>query len=340
MTCTLFQQPANSRPLRKVVVIGLAVFCGWSWASVPSSAQPQVAASDSLNAAGPIQLRNLPLDEVALEALKRAVTARDYVKAEALLGDALKKEPTSSRLLASLGKIFFLDGKYDRSATALKEAEDHGSLDEAGRFTLAMADVVLGHYSEAKPELEALVRQYPRTARYHYWLSRIDYSEFHYTSAISEAKEALQLDAKFTRAHEQLGLCYEALEQNDLAIQSFMNAVTLNHSAKHPSPQPPLSLGALLFKLNRLQEAETYFREALLYDPRFSRAYFQLGMVLEKEGKDSEAIQQLRRAVSLDSSYAEAHYVLGRVLERSGLEDEARSEFASFEKMKKAEPSK
>ena len=327
-------------PLRKAAVIGLAAFCSGSWASMRSSAQPQVAASDSLNTTGPIQLRNLPIDEATLDALNGAVTARDYVKAEALLGEALKKDPTSIRLLASLGRIFFLDGKYDRSVTVLEEAEGRGPLDEGERFTLAMADVVLGHYGKAGPQLEALVRLYPRTALYHYWLSRIDYSEFHFTPAVLEAKQALQLNAGFTRAHEHLGLCYEALEQNDLAIQSFMNAVRLNQSARNPSPQPPLSLGGLLFKLSRLHEAESYFREALNYDPRSSRAYFQLGIVLEREGKDSEAIQQLQQAVSLDPSYAEAHYVLARVLERNGREGEARSEFASFEKMKRAEQRK
>jgi len=305
-----------------------------------SSPQGQIAVPATLDQAKSIPFSNLPLGPSDLETLKNAVIARDYARAEELLGEAIKKDPRSNPLLASLGRIFFLDGKYDRSAAELKAADNNGQLAEAERFTLAMAEVVLRRYGEAQIEMESLVQQYPQDSLYHYWLSRVHYAQFHLEAAIAEAKHAIQLDPGFTRGHEHLGLCYEASGENGLAIQSFTEAVRLNQSAKKPSPLPLIDLGALLYKLNRLTEAKTDFRQALNYEPRSSQAHFQLGVLLEKEGEESEAIQQLKQAVSLDPSYAEAHYVLGRALERMGNEDEARAEFASFEKLKKAEPKK
>ena len=203
-----------------------------------------------------------------------------------------------------------------------------------------MADVILRRYAAAQLEVAGIVRENPRNPLYHYWLSRVHYAQFHLEAAVSEAHKAIQLDAGFTRGHEQLGLCYEASGQNDLAIQSYRVAVQLNQSARKPAARPLVDLGALLYKLNRLPEAEADFRQALNYEPRFSQAHFQLGILLEKEGKVPEATEHFRQAVAFDPSSPDAHFALGRALERTGHQDEARAEFAAFEKLKQAEPAK
>ena len=63
----------------------------------------------------------------------------------------------------------------------------------------------------------------------------------------------------FTRAHDNLGLCYEALNQADEAIAHYHEAVRLNRVDKTPSAWPPLNLGILLRTRRELEEAETLF---------------------------------------------------------------------------------
>ena len=328
------------RPFPQIPTRALVTLYCWLSLLPGTSVRAQVTAPASLDQAESSYLPNLPLDLSELDTLKREVRTRNYAGAEGLLGDALKKNPTSKQLLAFLGRVFFLDGRYDRSIAEFKDAEKHGELDEGERFTLSMAEVVLRHYSDAQSEMESLIQKYPREPLYHYWLSRVHYAQFHLASAISEAKEAIQMDPRFTRGYDQLGLCYEASGQNDLAMQSFKEAVRLNQSAKKPSASPLIDRGTLLYKLNRVSEAESDFREALTYEPGSSQAHFQLGIALEKEGQESDAIQQLREAVSLDPSNAEMHYVLGKALARTGHAPEARAEFTSFERLKNAEPGK
>jgi tetratricopeptide (TPR) repeat protein len=119
-------------------------------------------------------------------------------------------------------------------------------------------------------------------------------------------------------------------------MESYNHAITLNRQAQPPSPWPPLDFGALLVKLDRLDEAHTYLNEALRYDARFPQAHYQLGLLLDKQGKQQGAIQELQTAASLNPSYAEPHYALGRIYTHLGNPREAKEEFARFDKIKQA----
>src|SRR5207253_2081618 len=79
------------------------------------------------------------------------------------------------------------------------------------RFTLAMAYVVLGRPDWARPELAALSAADPGNPLYPYWLARLDYDQEHYAEAVAGFRRALALDPAYARAHDNLGLSYEAL---------------------------------------------------------------------------------------------------------------------------------
>jgi tetratricopeptide (TPR) repeat protein len=278
----------------------------------------------------------LPLGLAARAKLQDAVKRHHYVEAEQILIDALRQNPKSPRLLTFLGGIYFLYGDYAQSVVALKKAERLSPLGNGDRFTLAMAYVILKHSDMAQPELERLTRADPEKALYFYWLSRVHYDQKHYAEGVANARKALQLDPEFTRAQDDLGLCYEALGKYQEAIAAYNQALTLNRRAQPPSPWPPLDFGALLVKLNRLDEAHVYLEEALRYDERFPQGHYELGLLLDKQGKQKDAIRELRIAASLTPSYAEPHYALGRIYTQIGNLPEAQREFAQFDKIKRA----
>jgi tetratricopeptide (TPR) repeat protein len=282
-------------------------------------------------------LQALPLDSAVRAKLQEAVKGRHYVEAEQILIDALKQNPKSPQLLSFLGGIYFLYGDYAQSVVAMKKAERLSPLGNGDRFTLAMAYVILNHSDWAQPELERLTQADPRKALYFYWLSRVHYQQKHYAEGVANARKAIQLDPKFTRAHDDLGLCYEALGKYAEAIESYNQALTLNRKARPPSPWPPLDFGALLVKLNRFDDARAYLDEALRYDGRFPQAHYEMGVLLDKQGKQKEAIQELYVAASLNPSYAEPHYALGRIYTQLGDLREAQKEFAQFDKIKQAQ---
>jgi tetratricopeptide (TPR) repeat protein len=283
----------------------------------------------------PRLVRDLPVSSEVRSALQKALDARDFAGAETILVKEIDRNPKSAQLLTLAGGVFFLDGKHLNCAIALKKADVLTPLDDGSRFTLAMAYITLNHRGWARPELQKLAEAEPRNPTYPYWLGRIDYDGMQFKEAEAHFQKTLNLDAGFMRAYDNLGLTYEALGQYDDAERVYKQAVVLNRQAKQPSPWPALNLGALLFKLGQLGEAEFYLEESLRYDPRFPKAHYQMGLLLEKEKKDQEATRELSLAIKNDPTYAEPHYALGRIYQRTGNRQAADGEFQVFQKLKR-----
>jgi tetratricopeptide (TPR) repeat protein len=267
-------------------------------------------------------------------AIERAITARDWPRAERLLVDAIERQPRSTALLKTLASVFLMDRKPLNAAIALKKAEAIEPLDTHARFQLVLAYVAMARGDWARPELERLAVAQPASALFPYWLGRLDYDAGQYASAMRRFEAAIALDATFVRAYDNLGLCLEALNQPEQAIERYRDAVRLNRQSGEPSPWPLLNLGILLRTRGAADEAEKLFREALTADPGFARAHYQLGVVLEDAGRTDEAVQSLERAAQADATYPEPHYALSRLYRRLGRADRAESELRLFQQLK------
>jgi tetratricopeptide (TPR) repeat protein len=176
---------------------------------------------------------------------------------------------------------------------------------------------------------------------YPYWLGRLDYDDGHYVAAIERLRAVVARQPSFVRAHDNLGLCYEALHQQDEALVEYREAVRLNRLDESPSPWPPLNLGILLRSRGELQEAEELLRAALGYDENFAPAHYQLGKLLEQTDRVDDAVAALNRAVAADPAFADPHYALARIYRRQGKQAEADAALAAFERLhdgKKEQP--
>ncbi len=281
-----------------------------------------------------------PLSAPLRDKLGSAIRIKDWKTAEKVLIAEIERTPDARDLLLLAAGIFFLDGEYLNCAIAFKKAEKIAPLDEANRFTLAMAYVVLKRPDWARPELERLVRLNARNAMYPYWLGRLDYDARLYESAVGRYRQALSIDPDFLRAHDGLGLCFDMMGRLEEAVQSYTRASELNRQKPPGSPWPPLNLGILLMKLGRLEEAERLFRESARYDPMFADARHQLGVALEKQGKLREALPPLEEAIALRPDAFAPHLALARIYRALGNESRAAREFAEFRRLKDLEHSR
>jgi tetratricopeptide (TPR) repeat protein len=267
--------------------------------------------------------------------IAQALRTGAYERAETLLLKAVEDRPGSADLLRLLGGVFFVRGRALNAAVAFKKAEAIEPLDERSRFTLAMSYVALGRRDWARPELQKLASTAPRNALYPYWTSRLDYDDGRYATAVQGFQAALALDSGFAKDHDNLGLSHEALGSFDEAIRSYQEAVRLNREQGTRWPWPALNLGLLLSRLDRGDEAEPLFREALREDPRFPQGHYQLGVLLERSGRLAEATASLEEAARLDPTYPEPRYALARVYRRLGEVDRADRALAEFQRLKK-----
>lgn len=281
-----------------------------------------------------------PLNPVLRVHLEQAIQAKDYLKAEQILVREIDRNPHSAELLKLIAAVFFLDGKYLNVAIALKKAENISTLDDQSRFTLAMSYVVLNHGGWAQPELERLHGKDPDNVLYLYWLGRLDYSSEHLPEAAAKLEQVVALKPDFIKAHDNLGLCYEALGRFDDAVKSYERAVELNRNANPGSPWPPMNLGTLLLKIERVDEAERYLGESLRVNSHFAPAHYELGVVFERKGRNADAVRELEEAAALDAGYAQPHYALGRIYRKNGNTLKAEAEFSVFERLKRERPEK
>ncbi len=277
----------------------------------------------------------IPLTPAQREEFEAAMKARDYVRAEKILVEAHEANPDSAALLRLAGGVFFLDGNYMNAAIAFKKADKIEPLDPPNRFTLAMAFIALGRRDWARIELVRLIEADPKSTIYLYWLARLDYDDQKFAAAVEKLERVVAATPEFMRAHDNLGLCLEALGRYKEAEAAYERAVELNRKKKPSSPWPPLNLGIMLSKLGRRAEAEVYLREALEYKPDFAQAHYRLGVILEKRGKADEAIEEFRQAAALDPDYTEPVYAMARLYRRTGDMKQARKALKEFQRRKR-----
>lgn len=73
-------------------------------------------------------------------------------------------------------------------------------------------------------------------------------------------------------------------------------------------------LGDALFHSNRMTEAESYLRKALMAEPAHANAHSTLGIMRLRQNRDGEALKELEQAVANEGVKPIAHYYYARTL--------------------------
>jgi protein O-GlcNAc transferase len=140
-----------------------------------------------------------------------------------------------------------------------------------------------------------------------------------YDSAIKYIKKAIELDAGFAEAYNNLGnvirdkgLIDEAKTYYQKALQIDPNfAIAYNN------------LGNIYTEEKLSDQAMSSLRKALEINPHFAEAYNNLGRLLTEKGEHNEAISCYQKALQINPDSAEAYNNLGRLLAEKGEHDEA-----------------
>jgi len=151
-----------------------------------------------------------------------------------------------------------------------------------------------------------------------YYLGRNYYELNRFEAAITAFENALPVDQKRWRVHNDMALALEALGRAAEAEQHFRSAVAENHGENRPDQNPRIDLGAFLFKQGRAQEALAELEQAVKESPGSARARFELGRAMFSGQRLGQAIQHLEQAVRIDPAHSAAHLLLGKLYYRIG----------------------
>jgi len=290
------------------------------------------------------RIENAPLSAEQRQAISASLAAKDFARIEAILAGIQPADAGSvkdglspaaaAELQALLGALDFLGGRMTQAIQAFARSDSLRPLNEADRFTLAMALVSLGDVSDARAQLSKLDQAHPDQPMYLYWLARLDYDQRLYEAAVEKLKKVVRLDPTSVRGYDNLGLSYDMMGLTDEAETAFATAVGLNRKQTQPSPWPPDNQGYLLLRVQKFQAAEESLRESLKYDPKFALAHYHLGRVLENLQRDEAAIEEYQSAAELDSKSTEPLYSLSLLYRRLGRTAESDSALAEYRRRK------
>ena len=152
------------------------------------------------------------------------------------------------------------------------------------------------------------------------WLDRATraLTEGRFDDAEAACRRGLDTAGDTAHLHHVLGLAQHGQGRLDDALRSLERAVALGGTAGQFN-----DLGNILQLCGRMEEATAQYRQALLRDPGFVDAHYNLGKASEELERMDDAVGHYSRAVDCGPTYFDAHYNLGCCLKSLGRLDDA-----------------
>jgi tetratricopeptide (TPR) repeat protein len=231
-------------------------------------------------------------------------------------------------------ELDFNEHKYDAAYRNAAESIRISPRDARMHELLGLILVVRHAYLNALPELETAAKQAPQNTEIQYFYGRDLYSTGHYHKALTRFLICSNLESKNVRVLENLGLCYEALQEFTKATEAYRRAIRIVSARPSLSDAEPYAFyGSLLVECKKNGEALAILKKALSIDSMSFRANYELGSIYLSEGDFHNAEQFLSSALNLDPQFAQTYYLMGRVYMKEHRFDDAKRFFAVFQRL-------
>ncbi len=227
-----------------------------------------------------------------IEAAETAMRTRDYATAETLLKKSISANPASYRAWFDMGFVYTQTNRPDDAISAY------------GNSVALKADVF-----ESNLNLGILLARQGKKD-----------DAVKYLRTATQLKPSAKPDEGLARAWLSLALALESSDPQQ-ALAAFSEALKLNPK----NPEAHLSIGAMLERQGKLEDAAREYQAASNLDAKSTDAITGLANVYSKQKKlpEAEAEAQLRKLLAIDPGNEDAKVQLGRVLAAEGKTDEA-----------------
>jgi len=272
----------------------------------------------------------------ALEQARNAYESRRYAVSVSEFRRALHACPDSRIVLLPLAQAELMAQQLEASHDTLEKllARDPRNADALK----LQGDVLylLGREAEAVSVLNRALEVNPRHTASRYTLARVHYQQNRIEESSALFRRLIEDDPDNYRAHDNLALCYAALQQNAAAVRHFMRALDLVHKAHPEYDVVYANFASYLLDRSEFEQAFQLAAESAKRNPRSARNFFLTGKTLVKLERYELSIRWLQKAAALDPTYTEPRYWLAQVYRRLGKHDEARRELEAFRELSKA----
>jgi len=208
-------------------------------------------------------------------------------------------------------------------ASSVKIEEQKAQSD--AHYELGVSLLSRGKLIDALAALEKAKTLYPHDARVYNAIGLVYFGEQKFSTAAQNFQKALQLNADFVEAHNNLGAAYSQLGEWDKAIKEYR--IALSDPLYRTPAVAHYNIGNALLEKGDLVEALEEFRVATSLSPDFDWAVNKYGVALFRLNRVHEAIKKFRRAIEINPNYVEPYSNLGLAYMKLGERDEAVKQF-------------
>jgi tetratricopeptide (TPR) repeat protein len=276
--------------------------------------------------------------EILLRLSEADSRAREFDHAIKVAHQFVSLEPGSIEGRISLANAFLMAQRLPEALSIAEEILNVQPLQPAALKLRGNIDYLDGHMDEATKSFMTLLDRYPEDEEGAYMLGRIYYQEGRIEQATGQFQRVLRIDSRAYKAFDNLGLCYEALGDSEMAARHFLTAIKLSESDAPDYDWAYANLANLLLEKGDGERAFAAASKAVDRNPYSARDFYLGGKALAQLGKNELSANWLERSTSLDPKYPEPLYLLSKVYGQLGQPEKAKAALDKFRLVKAAEP--
>jgi tetratricopeptide (TPR) repeat protein len=262
---------------------------------------------------------------------ERLLDQGDVAQAQRLAKEILASEPANARALHLAGSIERLAGRPDAALAFLDQAAQLAPEYVDTHLEIAAVHRAARDMEAARDELFLALHYDPGNARAHFELGSLDRQRGEHEAAVAWLRKAIELDPSHALAHAELGYLYlkkelfsEALEVLERAVEldprSFIAQSNLGYvyvkleqyerahgvysricaSAPRFVLWPRINLANTLDHTGRFEEAQSVYRDILVYEPNNYAANWNRADNLLAHGEFEEGWRQYRYRMQVE----------------------------------------
>ena len=176
-----------------------------------------------------------------------------------------------------------------------------------------------GYFQEALEEFQNALRLDPKNAKAHNNSGVTYFKMGNFERAVEHFQNALELEPANIFSHTNMGLTYLKLNKPARAEKQLKQSLQIEPD----NPLVHFFLGYTYYVRNDFSHAARFYRDAVEFNPSFAQAYYGLGSVMVKEGDLKRAIDYFEKALGLRKNYLDAYVSLGAAYNQNRMFEKA-----------------
>jgi len=235
-------------------------------------------------------------------------------KALADFTDAIRLDPTRQHSYNDRAYIYASRRQFDLAVADLTEAIRLQPELPFFRQNRGADYFELKQYENALADFEVAIQLRPDIASYYSWRARANVALHRPELARPDLEKAATMPTADFRTYSNLGLTYEALQEQQLALKYLDKALEKNESA----PTELANRAWLRVQVPNLEGATEDALAAIELSPTYILPYVVLAKVAARQGNLEEAKKRVDAALKIDGTAADALYERGQISFRLG----------------------